>query len=83
MNKKQITVLTLEVIAIVLIVIFTPRYKITWLDSENFIKTEQTSPLYKRSKAKESLHLDKIAIYSGLVAMASGLLIFGLRDKRG
>ncbi len=81
MNKKQITVLVLAIIGIVLIVIFTPRYKIAWIDSKNFIKTEQSSPLYKRSKAKESLYWDKIALYSGLTVVAAAILLRALRSK--
>lgn len=83
MNKKQTIILILAVIGIILTIIFTPRYKIIWIDSENFIKTEQSSPLYKRSGGKEGLYWGKIAAYSGLISMASGLLFFTLRDKRG
>lgn len=81
MNKKQIAVLALAIIGIVLIVIFTPRYKITWIDSKNFIKTEQSSPLYKRSTGKESLYWDKIALYSGLTVVLAAILLRALRSK--
>jgi hypothetical protein len=81
MNSKQIATLCLSVIGIVLIVIFTPKYKITWIDSENFIRTEQTSALYKRSKGQEKYNWDKIAVYSGGVIAGCGLLMFALRDK--
>lgn len=76
-------VLLFGIIAITLIVIFTPKYKITWMGPENFIKTEQTSSLYKRSAGKECYHWDKISIYSGIVALACCLAIFTSRDKRG
>lgn len=81
MNKKQIGVLALAIIGIVLIVIFTPRYKITWIDSKNYIKTEQSSPLYKRSGGKESLYWDKISIFSGLTVVAAAILIYSLRSR--
>ncbi|HAJ56204.1 MAG TPA: hypothetical protein DCL35_00350 [Candidatus Omnitrophica bacterium] len=82
MNKKQIAVSVLAVLGIILLVIFTPRYKIIWIDSKNFIKTEQTSPLYKRSGGKESLYWGKIAAYSGLIMLVSGILVFSLKGKR-
>ena len=81
MNNKQIVVLGLCVIAIVLIVIFTPRYKITWLDSKNYVLTEQTSALFKRSAGKAKLHWDKIALYAGLTLIAGGVALLLLRDK--
>ncbi len=83
MNSKQIAVIILMVIGIVLIVKFTPRYKITKIDSENFIKTEQSSSLYKRTKGTEKLHWDRVILYSGLTAIGSGALIFALRNRHG
>lgn len=83
MNKKQLAALALGIVAITLIIIFTPRYKITLIDSENFIITEQTSTLYKRSKGKESLHWEKISLYSGISSLVCCLAIFSLRKKRG
>ena len=83
MNNKQITAVVLGIIAISLIVIFTPRYKVTWIDSKNFIKTEQTSTLYKRSKGKEELHWDRIAIYSSMVILVCGIAVFSLKRKDG
>lgn len=71
------------VIGIVLIVIFTPRYKIAWIDKQNFIRTEQTSSLYKRSKGKENLHWERIALYSGAMILAAGILITVSRSKHG
>ena len=83
MNNKQLIVIALGIAAITLIVIFTPRYKITWIGSTNFIKTEQTSTLYKRSKGKESLHWDKIALYSSIPILVCGIAAFSLRKKNG
>jgi hypothetical protein len=83
MNKKQLYALVLGIVAIALIVYFTPRYKITQIDSENFIITEQTSTLYKRSTGKEGLHWDKILLYSGISAFVCCLAIFSLREKHG
>lgn len=82
MNKKQGTVLLLGIAAVVLIVIFTPRYKITWMDSENFIKTEQSSPLYKRSSGKALMHWDRIGLYGGAVLALCGLLIALLKERK-
>ncbi len=83
MNKKQIIVCVLGIVTIVLIVIFTPRYKITWIDQKNFIKTEQTSTLYKRSKGKEELHWENISLYAGAAILACGMILFLLRGKDG
>ncbi len=81
MNKKQIAALALGILAIALIIIFTPRYKITRIDTENFIITEQTSTLYKRSTGKENLHWEKILLYSGISAFTCCLAIFYLRGR--
>ena len=82
MNKKQQFILALTLISIILIVIFTPRYKITWVDSKNFIRTEQTSSLYKRSHGKECLHWDKIALYAGSLLAGCGIALFLSRRRR-
>ncbi len=79
MNKKQIVVIVLAAIAIALIVYFTPRYKITWIDSNNFVKTEQTSSLYKRTKGKENFYWDRITVYSSAVVILTGIMIFTFR----
>jgi hypothetical protein len=81
MNNKQIIILVLCVIAVTLIVIYTPQYKITWLDSKNYVQTEQSSPLYKRSKAPAKKHWDKIALYTGLTLMVAGIMVLVLKDK--
>jgi hypothetical protein len=83
MNKKQLIIIWCGIIAVILIVIFTPRYKISWIDSQNFVQTEQTSTLYKRSKGVEKRHWDKIALTSGITLAASILLVFALREKHG
>lgn len=83
MNRKQSAVLALGVIGIILIVIFTPRYKITWLDSNNFVKTEQTSSLYKRSAGTVKFHWEKILVYSSITVVACGILLFVFKEKRG
>ncbi|MFH0877599.1 MAG: hypothetical protein V1863_05180 [Candidatus Omnitrophota bacterium] len=82
MNKKQVFALVLGTIAIILIVIFTPRYKITWIDSVNFVKTEQTSSLYKRSKGTVKLHWDKILFYGGAVLAGTAVAFFALRESK-
>ena len=83
MNKKQGMIIFFAVVAVTLIVIFTPRYKIFWIDSDNFVKTEQTSSLYKRSQGKEHLYWDKVALYSGATIIVAGIFVFTLRNKRG
>jgi uncharacterized protein YxeA len=83
MNNKQVIVVILCVIAIILIVIYTPQYKVTWLDRTNYVLTEQTSPLYKRSKAPAQKHWDKIALYAGLTLVIAGALVLVLKDKDG
>lgn len=72
----------LGIAAVVLTVIFTPRYKITWIDSENFIKTEQSSPLYKRSSGKALMHWDRIGLCGAPIAALCGLLIFLLKERK-
>jgi hypothetical protein len=83
MNKKQNIILGLGVLGLILIVLFTPRYKIAWIDSKNFIQTEQSSSLYKRSKGDVKLHWDKILIYAGITVSLCGILMFIVRRKGG
>lgn len=83
MNKKQWFVLFLGIIAIIAIVIFTPRYKVSWIDAENFIVTEQSSSLYKRASGTVKLHWDKIILYSSLTVLACAGIAFVLREKNG
>lgn len=83
MNNKQVIIVVLCVVILTLIVIFTPQYKVTWIDSKNYVLTEQTSPLYKRSKAPAKKHWDKIALYAGLTLMVAGALVLVLKDKDG
>lgn len=82
MNAKQIAVIIIGIIGIAAVTYFTPRYKIILIDSENFIKTEQTSSLYKRSGGKEKLHWDKIVPISGGIILVGGILVFLLKEKR-
>lgn len=83
MNKKQGVVLLAGVIGVILIVFFAPRYKITWIDSKNFVMTEQKSSLYNRCKGQVKYHWDKIALYAGLLILLEGFLLFALRDQSG
>jgi hypothetical protein len=82
MNTKQIAVIIIGIVGIAAVTYFTPRYKIILIDSENYIKTEQTSSLYKRSAGKEKLHWDKIVPISGGILLLGGILIFLLREKK-
>ncbi len=83
MNKKQKILLYLSVLGVGLIVYFTPRYKITQIDEKNFLITEQTSPLFKRSHGEVKYHIDKILIYSSLWLLIDGILLVTFRSKRG
>ena len=82
MNQKQIIVLCIGILGIGAAAFFMPRYKIIMIDSQNFIKTEQTSALYKRSGGKEQLHWDRIAPIAGGIALVCGTLIGLLREKK-
>lgn len=82
MNNKQIAVIIIGGIGIAVSLFLTPHYKIVYLDSKNFIVTEQTSKLYKRSKGKEKIHWDRIALISGGIVLAAGALCFVLKDKK-
>lgn|GEM_PF-846557 len=83
MNTKQKILIFLGVVGIGLIVYFTPRYKITHIDEKNFLITEQTSPLYKRSHGEVKFHIDKILIYSALWLLIDGILLITTRKKNG
>ena len=82
MNKKQLIILILEILAIVLIVWFTPRYKITDIGGNNYIITEQTSSLYERSHGAVRLHWDKVLLYTGMTLPIYGLFAWALRRKK-
>ena len=75
MNTKQKFILFLGVIGVVGIAFFTPRYKITQIDEKNFLITEQTSPLFKRSNGEVKFHVDKILLYSSLWILTDGILL--------
>jgi len=81
MNKKQIIILILEILAIVLIVWLTPRYKITDIGGNNYIITEQTSSLYERTHGAVKLHWGKVFLYTGITIPVCGLFVWVLRRK--
>lgn len=83
MNKKQLFVLFLGIIALIAIAVLTPRYKLTKIDSKNYIKTEQSSSLYPRCSGVTKLHWDKIFVYWGATLFVSGALLFALKGKNG
>lgn len=83
MNKKQTIVLILGVLALVLIVWLTPRYKITAIGGNNYIVTEQTSSLYERSRGTVKLHWNKVLLYTGIIVPACGFFIWAFRRKNG
>jgi hypothetical protein len=82
-NKKQIVILVVGALAIAAIVYLMPRYKMVRVDANNYIITEQSSPLFKRSQGELRLHWNWIAPSSGGVILLAGLGVFFLRDKRG
>ena len=82
MNKKQTIVIVAGILGIAAAFFFIPRYKIVMIDSQNFIKTEQTSALYKRSGGKEKLRWDRIAAIGGGIVVAGGILIGLLGEKK-
>jgi hypothetical protein len=81
MNKKQRIVLSMGIISIALIIIFAPRYKITRINTNDYIITEQSSALYKQSKGLVRYHWDKIAARSGLAVLTYAALIFFMKEK--
>ncbi|MFA5038772.1 MAG: hypothetical protein WC732_03740 [Candidatus Omnitrophota bacterium] len=83
MNKKQWLVLIVGVIALGLIFFLTPRYKITQIDQDNYIRTEQSSALYERSSGTVKLHWEHIALYAAITVLACGILLVSLRRKNG
>ncbi|MGE5280611.1 MAG: hypothetical protein ACM3L6_07715 [Deltaproteobacteria bacterium] len=83
MNIKQITVLAVALIAIVGVTLLMPQYKIQYIDTKNFIVTEQSSPLFERSRGQTRRHWNRILPIAGGVLFVSGILCFVLRDKRG
>ncbi|MDD5018856.1 MAG: hypothetical protein PHH75_01610 [Candidatus Omnitrophica bacterium] len=82
MNKKQIAVILLGIIALVLIFFLTPRYKITSIGGDNYIITEQSSSLYERSQGAVKLHWEKISLYGGIALLACGGLAVVFRRKK-
>lgn len=82
-NKNQAGVLVVIILAVAAILFFMPRYKMLKVDSENYIITEQSSPLFKRSKGEVRLHWNWIVPASGAVIVLGGLGVFLLREKNG
>ena len=62
---------------------FTPRYKITRIDEKNFLITEQTSPLFKRTNGEVRFHIDKIVLYSSVWIVTGAVLLIALKGKDG
>lgn len=82
MNIKQVIILAVALIAILAATFLMPQYKIHYINSENFIITEQSSPLYERSLGEVRRHWDRILPVSGGILLAGGILCFLLRNKR-
>ena len=83
MNRKQILASASGIVGIVLFVIFTPHYKVTWLNAHDYIITEQSSSLYKQSKGLVKYRWDRIVPTCGLIVLSCGVLVFILREKNG
>jgi len=82
MNIKQVIVLAVALVAILALTLVMPRYKIHYINSENFIITEQSSPLYTRSLGEVRRHWDRILPIGGGILLVGGILCFLLRNKR-
>ena len=83
MNSKQIVTLGFIILAIAAIVFFMPRYKMVKVDADNYIITEQSSPLFKRSKGEIRLHWNWIIPASGGVVLLGGLGVFLMKERNG
>ncbi|MFH1690960.1 MAG: hypothetical protein ABIC68_00100 [Candidatus Omnitrophota bacterium] len=81
LNVKQVIVLVLGVCAFGLCIYFAPRYKITEMGPGNYIKTEQSSSLYKRSSGKVKFYWGRIFLYEGAIILSCGILMFLLKKK--
>lgn len=81
MNKAQKITIILGILALAAIAFFTPKYKLTRIDDENYIKTEQSSALYARCTGETKLHWDKIFIYWGATGAVCAILLFFLKGK--
>lgn len=81
MNLKQLLIAIFGICAFIIIIIYGPRYKITEIGPDNFIKTEQSSALYKRCTGKVKLYWNRIFLYENIVLLLCGCLIFSAREK--
>jgi len=82
MNTKIVIVLVVALIGIVAVTLLMPQYKIHYMNADNFIITEQTSPLYERSLGEVKRHWDRIMPINGGILLAGGILCLFLRNKR-
>ena len=82
MNIKIIVVLVVALIAIVAVTLAMPPYKIYNIKTDNYIITEQSSPLYGRASGEVKRHWDRILPIAGGILLASGMLCLLLRNKR-
>ncbi|MFH1202518.1 MAG: hypothetical protein V1674_06485 [Candidatus Omnitrophota bacterium] len=82
MNGRQFLILILTIAIIAAIFYFTPRYKMVSLGSSgNYIRTEQSSPLFKKCTAQVQYDWPIILKRAGVVFLAGIALIFIFKDR--
>lgn len=81
MNIKQLLIAIFSICASIIVIFYGPKYKITEIGPDNFIKTEQSSALYKRCTGKVKLYWNRIFLYESIVLLFCGFLIFLVREK--
>lgn len=82
LSTKQVLVLILGICAFGLCLYFAPRYKITEMGPGSYIKTEQSSKLYKRSHGKVMYYWKHIFLYESTILLTCGLLIILLKNRK-
>lgn len=85
MNSKQRLVFFIAIVIIIAAFLFVPKYKIVNLDGtkDNYIKTKQSSSLYKACKSPAQFDWPFIARVSVPVVVAGAIFIVLFRDRDG
>lgn len=81
LNTKQIIVIVIGFCAVILSIYFAPRYKMTEISPGNYIKTEQSSSLYKRSTGKVKFYWGRMFLYESAILLFCGILTFLFKSK--
>ena len=82
LNTKQIIILIFGVCIFALGIYFAPRYKMTEIGPGSYIKTEQSSTLYKRSSGKVKFYWGLIVLYESAILLSCGVFTLLLRTKQ-